>query len=528
MTISFTSVAVVAVVALVAPLAVAFTGLRLPAVVLEILLGIVVGPQVLGWASNDEPVQVLSLIGLAFLLLLAGLEIDFERLRGRLLRITGGAWLVSFVLALAVGYLMRAGDLVRSPLLVAIILSATGLGVILPILKDAGETSTPFGQVVVAGASIAEVSPIVLLSIFFSGEAGGIGAKLVLLVGFGVFIAAVGFAILGLERSMRVSETLVRLQDTTAEIRVRGAFLLLAVFVVLASKFGLEAILGAFLAGATLKLVDRDEAMTHAFFHAKLEAIGFGVFIPFFFVSTGIKLDVASLFHGGSTIARVPLFLAALLVVRAVPALFYRPLAERRSQVVAGGLLQATSLSIPVVAGQIGVEMGLIRPANYVALVTAGLISVVVFPLVSLGLLRSGPMRAAAVVTAVAAMLAFVGAGSAADRGTVTVGGSSYGRVLFDGRGFVLYAFTRDGKGKSRCYGACAAAWPPYVVKRAPATTALLGTTRRSDGSLQVTYGGRPLYYYAGDRSAGQILCQNVAEYGGTWLVMRASGSLVR
>jgi Kef-type K+ transport system membrane component KefB len=391
MTVSFTSVAVIAVVALVAPLAVAFSRLRLPAIVVEILLGIAIGPQGLGWAEVDEPVRVLSMIGLAFLLLLAGLEIDFERLRGRLLRLTLLAYAVSFAIAIVVGLGLKAGDLVRSPLLIAIILSATGLGVILPILKDAGETATPFGQVVVAGASVAEVGPIVLLSLFFSGESGGVGAKLALLLAFLGFVVAVGVAILGLERSMKVSETLVRLQDTTAEIRVRGAFLLLAVFVVLASKFGLEAILGAFLAGATLKLVDRDEGMTHAFFHHKLEAAGFGVFVPFFFVSTGIKLDVASLFHSGSALARVPLFLAALLVVRGLPAVLYRPFAERGSQLGAAGLLQATSLSIPVVAGQIGVDLGLIRPTNYVALVAAGLLSVLVFPLVSLSLLRGRP-----------------------------------------------------------------------------------------------------------------------------------------
>jgi len=388
-TVSFTSIAVIAGVALVAPLAINLLGFRLPAIVVEILLGIVVGPQLLGWAANDEPVQTLSLIGLAFLLLLAGLEIDFERLRGRLLRITGLGYVVSFGLALVVGYGLRAGDLVKSPLLVAIILSATGLGVILPILKDAGQTATPFGQVIVAGSSIAEVGPIVLLSLFFSGESGGLGSKLVLLIGFAVFVGAVGVAIVGAQHSMRLSQALLRLQDTTAEIRVRGAFLLLALFVVLASRFGLEAILGAFLAGATLKLVDRDEGMTHAFFHKKLEAVGFGVFVPFFFISTGIKLDVSSLFHSGSALARVPLFLAALLFARALPALLDRPFAERGSQLVAGGLLQATSLSIPVVAGQIGVELGLIRPENYVALVAAGLLSVIIFPLVALTLLRN-------------------------------------------------------------------------------------------------------------------------------------------
>ncbi len=301
---------------------------------------------------------------------------------------TALGYVVSFAIAAGIGFGFKAGGLVRSPLLIAIILSATGLGVILPILKDAGETTTAFGQVVVAGASIAEVGPIVLLSLFFSGESGGIGSKLSLLIAFVVFVLAVGLTILGLERSMRISEALLRLQDTTAEIRVRGAFLLLTIFVVLASRFGLEAILGAFLAGATLKLVDRDEQMTHAFFHGKLEAIGYGVFVPFFFVSIGIKLDVASLIHNGSALAKVPLFLAALLAARAIPALLYRPFAERSSQIVAAGLLQATSLSIPVVAGQIGLDLDLIRPSSYVALVAAGLISVVVFPLVSLALLR--------------------------------------------------------------------------------------------------------------------------------------------
>ncbi len=401
--VSFTSVAVVAAVALVAPLLIGLTGARLPAIVVEILLGIAVGPQVLGWASFDEPVEVMSTFGLAFLLLLAGLEIDFARLRGRLLRTTAVAYAASFSLALVVGVGLREVDLVRSPLLIAVVLSATSLGIILPILKDSGQTATPFGQVIVAGASIAEVVPIVLLSLFFSGESGGIGAKLVLLLGFLLFALAVTASILGLEHSMRITSTLLRLQDTTAEIRVRGAFLLLALFVVLASRFGLEAILGAFLAGATLKLVDRDQMMTHALFHTKLEAVGFGVFIPFFFVSTGLKLDVSGLFASGSALARVPIFLAAILVVRALPALLYRSFGAGR-QLVGAGLLQATSLSIPVVAGQIGVDLGLIRPLNYVALVAAGLVSVIVFPLVALTLLRGGEPEEEAAATAVGSL----------------------------------------------------------------------------------------------------------------------------
>jgi predicted lipoprotein with Yx(FWY)xxD motif len=124
-------------------------------------------------------------------------------------------------------------------------------------------------------------------------------------------------------------------------------------------------------------------------------------------------------------------------------------------------------------------------------------------------------------------------ASSHAARSTLTAGPSSYGRILFDGRGFVLYAFTRDPRGKSVCTGACAKAWPPYIVKtRARAASGvkarLLDTTRRADGRLQVTYAGRALYYYVGDRSKGQILCQKVTEFGGVWLVIRPSGRLVR
>ena len=121
---------------------------------------------------------------------------------------------------------------------------------------------------------------------------------------------------------------------------------------------------------------------------------------------------------------------------------------------------------------------------------------------------------------------------AAAGRDMVTAGSSRYGSVLFDGRGFVLYAFTKDAKGRSSCADACAAAWPPYLAAGPAAGNGtkgtLVGTTRRADGKLQVTYAGRPLYYYVGDRSPGEILCQNVEEFGGRWLVLRVDGGLVR
>lgn len=389
MEMSFTSLAVVAATGFVAPLAIGLVPrLRLPSVVLEIVLGILVGPSVLGWAHADEPVQIMALIGLSFLLFVAGLEVDYERFRGRVLEVAGLGFVLSLALGLVIGLGLHAAGLVRSPLLIAIMFSATGLGIVIAVLKDAGEVETSFGQLVIAGSSIAEVGTIVLLTLFFSGESSSLGAKLVLLGLFGVLCLAFVAAVTRLERSMRVMEALVRLQDTTAQIRVRGAFVLLAVFVVLASKFGLEAILGAFLAGAILKFVDRDQAMTHPQFRLKLDAAGFGVFIPFFFVTSGIRYDAGALFGHPSTLARVPLFLAILLAVRGLPALLFRRLATGR-EAAAGALLQATSVGFFVVASQIGQDMGLISAANAAAVIAAGLLSVILFPFGALTLLRS-------------------------------------------------------------------------------------------------------------------------------------------
>jgi Kef-type K+ transport system membrane component KefB len=386
--ITFTNFAIVAAVAFLTPLTLALAPrLRLPSLVVELIAGIVIGPQVLGWAEIDTAVQVMALVGVAFLLFLAGLEIEFSVLRGQVLKLTTVGWILSFAIAIAIGFALDAGDIVSSPLLIAIILSATALGVIIPILKDAGVISTPFGQVVVAGASIAEVATVVLLSIFFGESEGGLGSRFLLFGGFVLLVVAAGAAIVIGEHVNRLSGAFFRLMDTTAQIRVRGAFLLLAIFVVAASELGLEAILGAFLAGAILKLTDRDGHMTHSGFHHKLEAVGFGVFIPFFWVASGLRFDVDALFSSGSTLAKVPLFLAALLLARGVPALLYRKLVGP-GRVLPAVLLQSTSLSFIVVATGIGVELGLVTEGTAAAFVAAGLLSVLIFPLASLVLLK--------------------------------------------------------------------------------------------------------------------------------------------
>src|SRR3954451_22666683 len=384
---AFTNLLLVCAVAFTAPLLLGlFPRLQLPSVVLEIVAGIVIGPSVLGWADVDQAVQVVALIGLAFVLFLAGLEIEFEKLRGPLLRLTAAGFGLSFALALAVSLLLSAGGLVDTPLLVAIILCATSLGVLVPVLKDAGEITSSLGQLIIAAASIADFGAIILLSIFFSGE-GGTGST-VLLLGALFALAAVVFVVVrGAERSMRIRADLVRLQDTTAQIRVRAALALFVGFAAIAQQLGLEAILGAFIAGAIISLVDADRVMTHPDFRRKLEAIGFGFFIPVFFVTSGVRFDLGALTASASNLAMVPVFLGALLVVRGLPAVVYRRVLDGPHTAIAG-LMQATSLPFIVAATAIGMDLGLIDAAAGAALVGAGLLSVLIFPLTGLVLLR--------------------------------------------------------------------------------------------------------------------------------------------
>jgi Kef-type K+ transport system membrane component KefB len=384
---SFTNLLIVMAVAFTAPLLLGlFPRLLLPSVVLEIVAGIVAGPSVLGWVEVDEAVEVVALLGLAFVLFLAGLEIEFEQLRGRVLRLTLIGFAISFAVALVVSLGLSAVDLVDTPLLVAIILCSTSLGVLVPVLKDSGQLATNFGQLIIAAASIADFGAIILLSIFFSGE-GGTGSTLLLLGALFALAATVFVAVKGAERSRRLREDLLRLQDTTAQIRIRASLVLLVGFAALAESLGLEVILGAFIAGAIVSLVDRDQAMTHPEFRRKLEAVGFGFFIPAFFVTSGVRFDLDALTASTSNLLMVPVFLAALLLARGVPAIVYRGALDARQTAIAG-LMQATSLPFIVAATAIGRELDLIDAAASAAMIGAGLLSVLLFPLGGLLLLR--------------------------------------------------------------------------------------------------------------------------------------------
>jgi Kef-type K+ transport system membrane component KefB len=387
-TLSFTGLLVVAGVAFAIPLLLSLTpARRIPAFILEIVAGVIIGPSGFGWVRADAPIQFFALIGLAFLLFTAGLEIDLHRLRGHLLLRISLSFLLSLALALLVGTLLFLAGQVISPFFIAILLSATALGMIVSLLEDAGQIATDFGQMVIASTTAAQLGSIILLSLFFSNQTTSPSIKLFFLASFLLLAITFAFVLLRLARSKRISAVLLRLQDTTAQIRVRGAFMLLIAFVALAEELGIQVLLAAFVAGVILRLVDPDSMRTHPLLRHKLAAIGFGVFTPVFLVFTGMQLDLGALFASPSALLHVPIFFVALLLVRGLPALLYKPIVGTRQAIVTG-LLQATSLPFLVAATQIGMQLKLITRANEAAIIAAGILGALIFPVCAMVLLR--------------------------------------------------------------------------------------------------------------------------------------------
>lgn len=376
---SFTSLLAVAAIALAAPLLVSLAPrLRMPAVVLEIVLGIIVGPSGLGWVRVDVPVNVLAIIGLSFLLFLAGLELNLMALRGRVARLSL-AYGVSAVLALGGGAVVAAMDSENKPLFIAIVLASTSLGLVVPVLRDAGQTFTSYGQLILAAGSIGEFAAILALAVFYSESGAGLGSQLFLLIGFAVLIVAVAVGLTSIERSPRFAHAIAEQGETSAQLGVRVAILVLAVFVALSTQLGFEAVLGAFVAGALLRITDPEERLTNERLRSKLDAIGYGFLIPAFFVTSGLQFDLNALFREPTALLAVPLLVVLFFIVRCLPALLYRRLVGTR-RAFAAGLLQATSLSVPVVAVRIGAQLHTIDSDTGAAIVAAGLLTVVLFP----------------------------------------------------------------------------------------------------------------------------------------------------
>jgi Kef-type K+ transport system membrane component KefB len=361
-----------------------------PDSVVEIGAGILVGPAVLGWVDVDQVIGVLARLGVAFLLFLAGLEIDFRMMRGRPLRLGVLAFCASLLLGLLCTLPLGAAGVIIDPAFITVVLSSTSLGIVVPVLKDAGQLDTRTGRFVVAACSVAEFGSIVALSMFFSRAGSPELLETVLKLGvLGIVVAVIGFASThGGAWRQRIDNVLFRLQDTSAQLRVRIGVLLLVALVVLADRLAFDTILGAFLAGALIASLSeprRDDEFGNL--RHKLEALGFGFFVPVFFVSTGLMFPLDELLSNTSALLRIPCFVGLFLVVRGLPALLLRHDIDRASLLPAA-FLQATSLSFVVVAAAVGQRLGDVRPINAASLVAAGMISVLLFPAGALALLR--------------------------------------------------------------------------------------------------------------------------------------------
>ncbi|NMN94011.1 cation:proton antiporter [Antrihabitans stalactiti] len=359
--------------------------LRLPGALLEIAAGVVLGPSLLGWVEPDETIRVLALLGLSILLFLAGYEVDPRRFRGHTGKTVGFSLAMSVVAAVLVAVVLSAAG-VDGGIVIGIGLLATSLGLIVPVLADSGALDKPVGRLTVAGASAGEIAAVVVLSVGLAGSDTPLAGKLLLLglllLGLGVIAAVV----VGAEHSMRITAIIRRSADTSAQIRIRLTVLLVAGLALAAEGLGFEAILGAFLAGVLVRSLDPEPEKTHPLYPVKLEAVGFGLLVPIFFITSGLNLDLSGLVDSPSALLLVPVFLAALCIVRGLPALAFRgDLATR--DVIVVGLLQATSLPFLLTVSQIGTEMDLIDPATAAGLITAGLVSVLVFPAVALRLI---------------------------------------------------------------------------------------------------------------------------------------------
>ncbi len=359
---------------------------RIPSVVLEIVFGVLVGPQVLGLVRPEGAVEMLSKVGLCLLFLLAGIEIDFRRLRGRPIQLAVGGWVVSLALGIGAAFVLHLLGLIGAPFLVAVALTTTAIGALLPILRDAGELQKQFGVLALAAGAMGEFGPLLLLSILplsARQSVEGNAYVVVLFAAVAVFAAVIAVRV----QPPRFIEMLKRHLHMTSQLPVRLAVLLTATLVAFAAEMGLELLIGAFAAGMIVGMVARAEEAEP--FHHKLDGLGFGFLIPFFFVVTGVKFDLHALFGSASSLMCVPLFLVLFLVVRGLPVVLYRRELGGRDR-LAFAFYSATALPVVVAITEVGVATGQMEPGIAAALVGAGMISLLLFPQIAMALRSSG------------------------------------------------------------------------------------------------------------------------------------------
>jgi Kef-type K+ transport system membrane component KefB len=359
--------------------------LVIPVVVVELVLGILVGPEVAGIADLDPATQFFGNLGLGMLFFFAGYEIDFERIKGQPLKLGGSGWLISLGLAYLVAGLLDVTGVVVSGLYTGSAMATTAIGTLIPILKDAGELRTRFGTHLLAAGASAEFGPIILVTLVLST-----GHPLHEALILALFIAlAVGTGIFAVRTAWRGWALIERTFEASSQLGVRLAVVLVFALVALATQLGLDLLLGGFVAGMITRLALRGRELT--VFESKLTAVGYGFLIPFFFVTSGMAFNVDELFTDPVALLKLPLFVALFLVVRGVPALLlYRGVFPLRDR-TALGVFCATELPLVVAITTLALNAGEMRPSTASALVGAAIISTLVFPLLGLRLRRDRP-----------------------------------------------------------------------------------------------------------------------------------------
>ncbi|MFB7997402.1 cation:proton antiporter [Streptomyces sp. NPDC056002] len=356
---------------------------RIPVVIFEIVLGILIGPDVLDWAHGGEVIDVLSDLGLSMLIFLAGYEIQFAAIRGDTLRRSVWAWVLSLALGLGVAMALTGLDWARAVIL-GTALTSTALGTVLPILRDSGDLEGRFGTVMMAFGAVGEFGPIIAMAVLLSGRTPG--AATVVLAVFAAITAGAVFLALRPRRpwfSRIIRSTL----HTSAQFAVRFVMLLLVAMLALSQELGLDVLLGAFAAGLLTRLVLQGAAPESSeVILTRVEAMGFGFLVPLFFVVTGIEFDLASLLDGGRALLLLPVFLVLFVVVRGLPTYVLAPRDLSPLSRRALTIYSSTCLPLVVAITAIGVADGVVKKSEAAALVGAAMISVLVFPLLALRL----------------------------------------------------------------------------------------------------------------------------------------------
>jgi Kef-type K+ transport system membrane component KefB len=372
-----TSFFVIVTIAAVAAITVAVVprALAPPVVVVELLLGIVVGPEALDLAHTSDFIQFFSNLGLGMLFFFAGYEIDFERIKGRPLKLGVAGWLLSIALAYGIGGLLAAAGIVLSFLYTGSAMATTAIGTLIPILRDNGELKTRFGTYLLAAGGIGEFGPILLVTLVLSTtnplHEGAI------LIGF--VILAIAVALVSVRLAWRGWPALERTFETSSQLAVRITVVLVFGLVLLASKLGLDVLLGGFVAGMIVRLALKGHELQ--VFESKLTAVGFGFFVPFFFITSGIEFDLGAL-GSATALLKLGLFFCLFLIVRGTPALLlYRGVLQARQR-AALAFYSATELPLVVAITTIATEDGHMKSSTAAGLVGAAMLSTLIFPFV--------------------------------------------------------------------------------------------------------------------------------------------------